>query len=265
MIVSFHPLFEGDKYIICAGRDPNQKDLDAILAADAVLLPQGCRQSLYGMARKNCARVFPNYDTRFAYPGKIGQIRLFRETATPHPESRTYAALSDFDGEFPAFPFVFKFDWGGEGHNVFLIRSHEDFEGIMEKTARFEKTGQRGFLLQEYVPTQNRDLRVVVIGRHVTSYWRVQKDDGNFRSNLSEGGVTDADSDPDLQEQGIGLVKDFCEKTGINLAGFDLLFSSESKSFLFLEINYFFGRQGLGGSEKYYELLDAGIRDWLCS
>ena len=46
MIVSFHPLFEADKNIICAGREPGADDLAAIKAAEAVILPQGCRQSL---------------------------------------------------------------------------------------------------------------------------------------------------------------------------------------------------------------------------
>ena len=32
---------------------------------------------------------------------------------------------------------------------------------------------------------------------------------------------------------------------------------------LFLEINYYFGRRGLGGSENYYQLLHQAIRDWL--
>ena len=32
---------------------------------------------------------------------------------------------------------------------------------------------------------------------------------------------------------------------------------------LFLEINYFFGRSGLGGSEKYYEILTEQIQKWI--
>jgi len=45
------------------------------------------------------------------------------------------------------------------------------------------------------------------------------------------------------------------------MAGFDLLFSSERKNRtpLFLEINYYFGRRGLGGSERFYEILIAEI------
>ena len=32
---------------------------------------------------------------------------------------------------------------------------------------------------------------------------------------------------------------------------------------MLLEINYFFGRKGLGGSEAYYKILHEEIRTWL--
>ena len=61
-----------------------------------------------------------------------------------------------------------------------------------------------------------------------------------------------------------------CNETGINLAAFDILFTSDAAiaspdTPIFLEINYFFGRQGIGGSEGLYELLREGISDWLAS
>ena len=34
---------------------------------------------------------------------------------------------------------------------------------------------------------------------------------------------------------------------------------------LFLEINYYFGRRGLGGSERYYALLVSEIIKWIKS
>ena len=74
MILSFNPIFEGDRQIICAGREPDEKDLKAVRSADAVILSQGCGQSLYTMARQNCSYVFPNYDARLSYPGKLKQI-----------------------------------------------------------------------------------------------------------------------------------------------------------------------------------------------
>lgn len=275
MILSFHPCFEADNNAICAGRNPGANELAAIKAADAVILPQGCRKSLYEMAVDNCPNVFPNYDARFKYLGKIGQIKLFRETMVSHPKTetfRTVEAFSDFYGKWPSrhpfsFPFVFKFDWGGEGDTVYLIKSSTEVENILQKTMAFEKTGQKGFLIQEYIPSQSRTLRIVVIGQKIVSYWRVQKNTECFYSSLAAGADIDPFSDPDLQDAAISYTKDFCKKTGINLAGFDFLFKSDAKikEPLFLEINYFFGRHGLGGSEKFYALLNEEIKRWIDS
>ena len=271
MILSFHPCFSGNKNILCAGREPDAKDLATIKAAAAVILPQGCTASLYQMARDNCPNVFPNYTARFKYRNKMGQILLFRETGTPHPDTLIHDHLSSFfagsegrkDSNPMPYPFVFKFDWGGEGDTVFLIRSREEFEPLLEKARGFEKTGHSGFLLQEYVPSQGRTLRVVVMYKKIITYWRAQADPDSFGSALSKGATIDADSDPLLQQEAAVLVKVFCEKTGIDLAGFDLMYSSRDRSFLFLEINYYFGRQGLGGSEKFYALLGKQIRAWI--
>lgn len=266
MIVSFHPCFGADKYIICAGRKPDDNDLAAIKAADAVILSQGCNEELYKMASKNCSNIFPDYETRFKYPGKIGQIHLFQETDVLHPKSETFEKVDSLPENLPFdFPFVFKFDWGGEGYGVFLITSPEEFKDAVQKALDFERAGHVGFLIQEYIPSQGRSLRVVVIGQKFISYWRVQKNTEEFCSSLAKGAYLDFDSDPDLQEAAVKSAKHFCKMTGINLAGFDFLFSSEAviKEPFFLEINYYFGRRGLGGSEKYYKILESEIQKWI--
>ena len=273
MIVSFHPVFEADQNIICAGREPGADDLAAIKAAYAVILPQGCRQSLYEMATENCRHVFPNYNARFEYPGKMGQIRLFQVTGMAHPLTEAYSSLDVFrqqhgdNLEEIAFklPCVFKFDWGGEGETVYLINSRKNLQDALDKAADFERSGQRGFLLQEYVPTQGKSLRVVIIGQRLISYWRIQENAKAFKSSVSQGARIDGDLAPERQNVAKEFVKDFCSKSGINLAGFDVIFRPHSKRInpLMLEINYFFGRRGLGGSDAYYEILKQAIKDWL--
>ncbi len=273
MIVSFHPLFEADKNIICAGRQPNEEDLSAIRAADAVILSQGCYRALYEMARENCPHVFPNYDARFKYPGKINQIKLFRKFKISHPASEIFSDVASFQqqyGETSAklsfdFPVVFKLDWGGEGETVYLINSADNLREILQKIAEYETSGQAGFILQEYIPSNSRTLRVVILGRRVISYWRIQENNDGFYSNLSKGAIIDSEAQPGLQHKAVALVKYLCQKTGINLAGFDVIFSSENgdPDPMLLEINYFFGRKGLGGSENYYRILLAEIRNWL--
>ncbi len=273
MILSFHPLYEADKNITCAGRKPNADDLAAVQGADAVVLPQGCNQSLYEMARANCRHVFPNYDARFRYPDKIGQIKLFRDFNIAHPASHLFLNTASFHKEFNRrsskiglkYPLVFKLDWGGEGETVFLIASEEDLSRILRKTAEYEKSGQSGFLLQEYIACRNRTLRVVVIGQRIISYWRIQQEAGGFYTNLGRGAGIDAEAEPHLQNKAIALIQQICHKTGINLAGLDVIFPAEidDPDPLLLEINYFFGRRGLGGSEIYYQILLGEIQSWI--
>ena len=277
MIVSFHPCFVADRNLNCAGRRPGAEDLAAIKKAAAVVLPQGCGKLLYQLARQNCRHIFPNYDARFACPDKTGQAELFRQKKVAFPLTETFANLKAFKDRYDdldrapfGYPLVFKFAWGGEGDNVHLIDSFSDFEKVLAQAGSYERTGQFGFLLQEYVRSDNRSLRVVVVGESLISYWRIQNDRHNFQASLKKGALIDADADSGLQARAKKAVRGFCEKTGINLAGFDLLFArgpggSKEKEPLFLEINYFFGRQGLGGSEKYYALLNREIERWLDS
>ncbi len=224
------------------------------------------------MARANCRRVFPNYDARFRFPGKTGQIRLFRESRAPHPATEIYDDISDFRNRSPfssrfGFPLVFKFDWGGEGDTVFLAENPSGLDEILEHADRCERSGQRGFLLQQFVNCGGRSLRVVVIGKRVISYWRVGECPGTFKASLSGGARVDTDSDPGLKETAEHLVAGFCRDAGINLAGLDVVYAVDHfpPRPLVLEINYFFGRVGLGGSEAYYALLTHEIRRWLAS
>ena len=273
MILSFHPNIVADKNRLCAGRSPDSDDLAAICMAKAVILPQGASETLYRMCRKHCPNVFPNYDVRYDFPGKLGQTRLFEGRGARFPRTYCFQTVSSYynhlgkDADISplGFPCVFKFDRGGEGEGVFLLKEAAALRKALEKAKVGEKSGQKGFLLQQYIPSGGRSLRVVVIGDQLYSYWRRRGDRSEFLANLKAGGAIDHESDPGLQQAGRAAVKDFCSKTGINLAGFDLIFSESEKmpEPYFLEINYFFGRRGLGGSHAYYELLSSAISKWL--
>jgi ribosomal protein S6--L-glutamate ligase len=273
MILSFHPLISADKNILCAGRNPNRHDLEAIKHADAVILPIGCKKNLYNLVREHCRYVFPNYDMRFDFPGKLGQIELFRKIGVNYPETKSFFDLKDFEVQYihsknmlpMNVPFVFKFDWGGEGENVFLIQTSSEFSSILETAQRFEKTGQKGFLIQEWIPSSLKSLRIVVVGEQLFSYWRIQKCKNQFKASLSSGAVIDYQADHELIEKAESDLRLFLKQTKINLAGFDFLFSSLLPIPYFIEINYFFGRKGLGGSEKFYMILVKEINQWLKS
>ncbi|MFP4225307.1 MAG: RimK family alpha-L-glutamate ligase [Desulfobacterales bacterium] len=273
MILSYHPCFVGDENRLCAGRQPDQTDLDVISRADALILPQGTPRRLYEMGRQTCPSVFPNYDMRFKYPDKSGQIRLFRKIGAKHPQTRIFESISQYphNGGRPnlppefSYPCIFKFDWGGESDSIILLKAPEDLADVLKKAAQYEKTGQRRFLLQTFIPSASRSLRVVVIDRKMVSYWKTQENPESVFAGVSKGARIDAASDPDLQALGKAAVEAVCRRTGIDLAGFDLLFPSNvsKPQPFFLEINYFFGRKGLGGSEQFYQLLTREIYHWL--
>ncbi|NNF99159.1 MAG: hypothetical protein HKM93_07260 [Desulfobacteraceae bacterium] len=276
MILSYHPCFEADRNILCAGRKPDSQDRMAIESAAAVILPQGCNPLLYRLARNHCPHVFPNYDMRFQYPGKTGQIRLFRETGIAHPETKTYSSVNEFrdasakkdNAGALTYPFVVKFDWGGEGDAVFLVDRAEAFNQALRTAEQHEQSGQFGFIVQEYIPHQNCTLRVVVIGRKRIFYWRKQTGSCGFGTSVRHGATIDHRVSPPVMLAAESAIVDFCRQTSINLAGFDILFSEKKLSVgsiqpLILEINYYFGRRGLGGSEHYYEQLTAEIENWI--
>ncbi|HSM47587.1 MAG TPA: hypothetical protein VK872_07215 [Draconibacterium sp.] len=100
MILSFHPLISADKNILCAGRDPQNQDLEAIKQAAAIILPLGCKKTLYDLVRENCRYVFPNYDMRFDFPGKLGQIELFRKMEANHPDTKSFCDLKSFECQY---------------------------------------------------------------------------------------------------------------------------------------------------------------------
>lgn len=259
--------------MICAGRLPGDAERTNIQAADATILPQGCRRELFDMARRYCPLVFPNYTARFDYPGKTGQIRLFQKSGVRYPASEVFNRLDQFTDRYPRyptdvpfeFPFVVKFDWGGEGETVSLVESATQLKAVVEKAADFERSGLSGFILQEFIPCNNRVLRVVVVGSRTFSYWRIGAEDAPGFVSAATGARIDQEADPGLQRRAVDVVTGFARTAQINLAGFDLLYSSragEDEPY-FLEINYFFGRRGLGGSEQYYALLQAEICNWL--
>jgi ribosomal protein S6--L-glutamate ligase len=268
MILSFHPCYVADENRICAERPPGATDLARIRAANAVILPQGCKPELYTLAKENAAHIFPNYDVRFGYPGKSGQIRLFRELNVRHPPTRLYAALTDFDhrreadaiGAQIGFPLVFKLDFGGEGDTVARIETAHHLRRHLE-TAR--QRYQSPFLLQRHIAAGQRSLRVVVIGKRLLSYWRENADPQSFGTSAGKGARIDHEADPHLQHLAREAVRDFCGRSGINLAGFDLLFQPKDERPFFLEINHYFGRRGLGGSDAFYTILTSEIDRWL--
>jgi ribosomal protein S6--L-glutamate ligase len=159
-----------------------------------------------------------------------------------------------------------KANQGGEGSFVFLVHSKQE---LIENLNLLPKgtPESEGFVLQERIDHGGKDLRVVILFDTLYAYWRIQPDPKLFLTNQRHGGLIAHGGDALLKEEAIEAVRDFCKRSGINLAGFDLIFDRHANPAvpLFLEINYYFGRRGLGGSMRFYEMLGQAVDRWLDS
>jgi hypothetical protein len=66
---------------------------------------------------------------------------------------------------------------------------------------------------------------------------------------------------PELQDRGMSAVARFCHLVGINFAGFDLMFPDDGPP-VFIEINFNFGRKGLGGTPGFRKLFKQAVELW---
>ena len=273
MIVSFHPRFKGDVNLRLTPKGGfTSKEAETIAAARAIIVTQHIKAHQYEFCLARCPNIFPNYANRFGFEGKYGNTKLFRMFNTPHPETVCYESVEDFEirhftnrEPLMPFPFVLKGDRGGGGWAVFLVQNRHELIKCLKILADTYLHATKRFVAQVFIPHGGSDLRVVTIGKTIKTYWRCQHKPGEFRNNVGRGATINYNLDPKLTGEGINCVRNFSSKTGINLAAFDVLFDKEQPEPkpLFSEINFLFGRKGLGGSASFHELLYQAVQRWI--
>ena len=236
--------------------------------AHAVLLPQGRADGVFHECQNAGAPTFPDYEMRHAYPGKVGQSRLFHAFQLPHPRTFRWKTVDLFN-KVPRlpheFPFVVKDDASHEAEGVFVVTGPKSLKVALDVLALKEGGENNGFVTQDFVPSGGNVLRAVIMGKQILTYWKRPVKPGQVITTISRGARIDHEWRPGLQEKGRAQAQVLARRTGINLAAVDFVFplSKEDPGPLFLEINYYFGRRGLGGMDAYYRLLFRAIQDWL--
>ncbi|OAG27835.1 ATP-grasp domain-containing protein [Thermodesulfatator autotrophicus] len=264
-IISLHPLVKAD-FNFWAFSAINDELLSCFSRARIVIWPQVFPSQFYFYACQMGLHSFPNYEARFKFPGKSGQMLLFKSLGLPYPETIFFpklAALGEHPDaisvNFPPFPFVLKTDDEHEGQGVFLVKDEKTWQTALSHIKKREREGHFGFLIQEFLQAPY-DLRVVVIGKEFLPFWRALGPD--FKTNLAQGGKPISCPEKPLETQALSLTHELCQKTGINLAAIDFLIHSQ-KGTVLNEINYVFGRRLLGNS--FNELFFKAVKDFLRS
>lgn len=258
--VSFYPRIPLDENLSIF--EPlHDHNIHQLLSRSAgVLLPPYVPPWRYRDITRLARHWFPRLETRFAYQGKSKQIELFRRLGVNCPETLLFRDPSQLmerlhrEGIPWSYPLVLKGDQGAGGSTVFPVYSSADIARRLKKLPRREPV-----LLQKWVRHGGRDLRVVIYGCRAVSYFRLGN--GGFYNNVCRGGRIDHELYPAQQQTGVQAVLQFCRRAIIDIAGFDLMFPDEGEP-VFIEINFHFGRKGLGGPSGHQKKLRQAVTEW---
>ncbi len=125
-------------------------------------------------------------------------------------------------------PVVIKELYGSLGAQVYLASTEEEAVRIVEKL------GSRPFLFQEMIKESfGKDIRVNIVGGRVLASMLRQGKDGDFRSNIGNGGYGEPVSLTEEEER-VALLA--ARAVGADFAGVDLLIGKEGKPFV-CEVN----------------------------
>jgi ribosomal protein S6--L-glutamate ligase len=239
----------------------DQATENLIAGAAGVLMPRYFSPRRYRHIASLARDHFPKLKSRYAFRGKASQIELFAGHSIPHPATAVLNSPEEVKaisrtGKLPmSLPFVLKGDSGGGGSAVFPIESLTQLDQALDSLPADEPV-----LIQEWIDHGGRDLRVVIMGGLVKSYFRVGV--LPFYNNVSKGAQVDHSLDPELQRQGRNMALDISRATGIDLAAFDIMFPPSGPP-LVVEVNFMFGTKGLGGRKGFQAMFRSAVQEWM--
>ena len=150
---------------------------------------------------------------------KLLTARLLRRAGLPHPRTAHIRP----DRPFPAVrpPVVVKPRFGSGGTAVTLCPDEDSLVDTLARLSSAPWFEQQGVLVQELVPPQGYDLRVLVAGQRIVgAIFRIAAD-GEWRTNIALGGSRRPVADPPVQACEIALAAAL--EAGTALVGVDLV------------------------------------------
>jgi RimK family alpha-L-glutamate ligase len=127
---------------------------------------------------------------------KLLTARALRLAGLPHPH--TWLIAEGMPSPAPELPLVLKPRFGSWGRDVVLCRTQDDLDRELERFALRSWFREHGALAQELIEPLGWDLRLVVAGGRVIGAARRVAADGEWRTNVSLGGLSEPVSPPPL-------------------------------------------------------------------
>lgn len=162
---------------------------------------------------------------------KLATALLLARHEVPHPRTSlidTVRQLRSF-----AWPVVVKPRFGSWGRNVELVHGQRSLEQHLKRISREPWFRRHGALVQELVPTDGSDLRLVIAGGSVVGAVKRVAGRGEWRTNVSLGGRRHPVT-PSAEARALAVSA--VRAVGADLAGVDLLRRPDG-GYVVLEVN----------------------------
>jgi len=185
------------------------------------------------------------------------------KTNLPFPRSAIVFSASSVDSVIQGFnfPVILKTSGGRQGRGVFKIEDINELKAVVRKLI----TASPSLVIREFIPNDG-DIRVFTVGyKAIGAMKRTPTREGEFRSNISQGGRGEKynlDSNPKVRE----IAQKASRVLATEIAGVDVMLHKETGEPYILEINpgpqftgleKYTGVNAAGEIIKYFESLHA--------
>ena len=165
------------------------------------------------------------------------QILAQKGIAMPKTTLGAHPYLEDFVKDFGNKPVIIKILEGTHGQGVILC---ENYKNALATAQTLQVAGVK-FVMQEFIAeSQGTDIRAIVVDGQVVAAMKRQSKDGEFRSNLHQGGSASAIELSNTEKQ---LAVATAKALDLQLCGVDIL--SSKRGPLVLEVNSTPGLEGI--------------------
>ena len=194
----------------------------------------GIEDGMWALGALEARRVVVLNDAAalFATHDKLLTARLLRRAELPHPRTAHVRPDRPFPAVRPPVVVKPRFGSGGKG-----VTRCDDEDSLVETLARLSGSTwfeQQGVLVQELVPPQGYDLRILVAAeRIVGAIFRIAAE-GEWRTNIALGGVRRTVPDPPKEACEVALAA--ARAAGAALVGVDLVRDVDG-SWIVIELN----------------------------
>lgn len=251
--------------------------VDRLRPYDAILWPPGpmgirasshLKEIIYFLQHQMGKLVVPNFESVWHFESKVAQSYLLRYHGISTPATDVSFSLSEARRrlESAEYPLVIKSSSGASSRGVKLVRSVTTakwlawkrlYSGrlwkIVRRLGRLDPK-EKALYWQEYVPGNDGDLRVTVIGDSYIIAFRRRNRAGDFRASGS--GNIDYDSPPPAEA--LSMCLDVSRRLAFDSMAYDLLWQADR--WVISELSYTYVDRALFRAPGYYQpAADGGL------